>query len=94
MNYEVISVKIDPITKKKAKVAAEELGLSLSAVIKGFLNQFIKTKTITFSAREEIPNMQLQSILKKSEENYKKNNSSPVFKTGEDAVAWLEKQGV
>lgn len=74
---------------------ANELGLPLSLVIKAFLKQFIRTKSITFSARvEEVPNARTLKVLKKAEENYKKGNTSPAFKTGEEAVKWLEEQGI
>lgn len=95
MSYQVISIKVDPITKKQAQNAAAELGLSLSSVVKGYLKQFIRTKTVTFSSQhEEIPNARTIKNLKKAEENYRKGNTSPAFKTGEEAVRWLEEQGV
>ena len=94
MNTQVITIKVDPATKREAQHTADALGLSLSAVLKGFLKQFIRTKTVTFSAQpEEIPNAHTLKILKKAEENYKKGNTSPAFKTGEEAVKWLEEQG-
>lgn len=95
MNTSVITIKVDPVTKKQAQHIASELGLSLSAVLKVFLKRFIKAKAITFSTQgAEIPNARTLRTLKKAEENYKKGNTSPAFKTGEEAVAWLEKQGV
>ncbi len=95
MNYAVVATKVDPQTKKEAMETAKELGMPLSVVIKAFLKQFIKTKTVTFSARdEEIPNARTLKVLKKAEENYKKGNTSPAFKTGEEAVKWLEKHGI
>lgn len=95
MNTSAIYIKTDPQLKKQAQMTAKELGLSLSVIVNGFLKQFIKTKSVTFSAQEdEIPNEYLRSALKKAEENIKKGNHSPVFKTGEEAVAWLEKQGI
>jgi addiction module RelB/DinJ family antitoxin len=95
MSSQVITIKVDPTTKKEAQHAAEELGLSLSAVLKGFLKQFIRTKTVTFSAREqEIPNAHTLKVLKKAEENYKKGNTSPAFTNIEDELKWLEKQGI
>lgn len=95
MSYAVVVTKVDPKTKKEAQATAEKLGLSLSAVIKAFLKQFIRTKTVTFSAREEeIPNARTLKVLKKAEENYKKGNFSPIFRTGEKAVKWLEDQGI
>lgn len=95
MSYAVVSAKIDPQTKKEAMATAQELGIPLSVVIKGFLKQFIRTKTVTFSARdEEIPNAHTLKMLKIAEENYKKGNTSPAFKTGKEAVKWLEEQGI
>ena len=95
MNYQVISVKVDPTTKREAKHAAQELGLSLSAILKGFLKQFIQTKTITFSARgEEQPSEYLIQAIKKARENRKKNKGSPVFDNAKDAIGYLHKQGV
>lgn len=94
MSYTIVSAKIDPQTKKEAMATASELGLPLSLVIKAFLKQFIRTKSITFRAREEVPNAHTLKVLKKAEENYRKGNTSPAFKTGEEAVKWLEEQGI
>ena len=95
MGYAVVSAKIDPQTKREAMATAQSLGIPLSVVVKAFLKQFIRTKTITFSAQgEEIPNAHTLKVLKIAEENYKKGNTSPAFKTGEEAVKWLEKQGI
>lgn len=94
MNTAIINVKVKPEEKKAAQKAAEELGLPLSVVIKGFLKQLVRTKTITFSAFDEEPNEYLQSLITQAEKNLKKRNHSPVFETGKEAVKWLEKQGV
>ncbi len=95
MATQVITIKIDSATKKEAQITAESLGLSLSAVIKGFLKQFIRTKTVTFSQRdEEIPNVRTLKVLKKAEENYKKGNTSPAFSNIGDEIKWLEEQGI
>lgn len=95
MSYEVISIKIDPLTKRQAQKLSDKLGLSLSAVLKGFLKQFIRTKTITFSAEtNEEPSEYLIKAMKQAEKDWKAGKGSPVFKTGEEAVAWLDKQGL
>lgn len=95
MNSAVITAKVDPQTKRQAQETAQELGMPLSVVIKAFLKQFIRTKSVSFNAREdEIPNAHTLSIMKQAEKNLKEGKHSPVFKTGEDAVAWLEKQGI
>ena len=95
MNTASILIKIDPQIKAKAQKTAGEMGLSLTSVINHYLKHFIAAKTITFGiVDEEIPNARTRAILKKAEENLKKGNHSPIFKTGEEAVAWLEKQGI
>jgi len=94
MNYEVVTTKVDPKTKKEAQETAERLGMPLSVVIKAFLKQFIRTQSVTFNARDEEPNDYLKSVIKQAEENLRKGNHSQVFKTGKEAVAWLEKQGI
>jgi len=94
MSYQVISVKVDPVTKREAKYTADELGLSLSAVLKGFLRQFIKTKTVTFSAAGGQPSDYLVQAIKKARENRKSGKGSPIFETAEDAISYLHKQGI
>lgn len=94
MSTTAIYIKTEITTKKQAQQIARDLGLSLSAIVNGFLKHFIKTKTVTFSANDEIPNKQTIAIMKQAEKDYKKGNTSPAFKTGEEAVAWLEKQGI
>lgn len=94
MQTTAIYIKTDPEVKTKAQKVAKELGFSLSSLLNAWLRQLIKTKTITFSVADEVPNDYLKSVLKQAEENLKKGNHSPVFKTGEETVAWLEKQGI
>lgn len=93
MNYTVVATKVDPQTKKRAQDTADELGMPLSVVIKAFLKQFIRTKSVTFSAAEE-PSEYLLSVVKQAREDRKQGKASPIFDTGEEAVAWLEKQGI
>ncbi|OGE25336.1 hypothetical protein A3C26_00720 [Candidatus Daviesbacteria bacterium RIFCSPHIGHO2_02_FULL_39_12] len=92
MSYAVITTKIDPQTKKEAQITAEELGMPLSVVIKAFLKQFVRTKTVTFSVENEEPSEYLIKVMKQAEKDWRAGKGSPVFKTGEEAVAWLEKQ--
>ena len=93
MNYAVVTTKIDPQTKKLAMKTADDLGLTLSAVIKAFLKQFIHTKSITFSASEE-PSAYLKDLMRQAEVDLKAGRASPSFNNGEDAVAYLKKQGI
>lgn len=95
MNYTVVTAKVDPQTKKRAQETAQELGMPLSVVIKAFLKQFIRTKSVSFSMREEeIPNQYFLSELKHAREDRRKGKASPIFRTGEETIAWLKKQGI
>lgn len=94
MSYAVVVTKVDPQTKRQAQETAKALGISLSVAIKGFLRQFIRTKSVTFSAEGEYPSEYLIKSMKQAEKNLKEGKHSPVFKTGEEAVACLEKQGI
>ena len=94
MNNSVVTIKIDSQTKQKAQKTAKELGMPLSVVIKAFLTQFIKTKTVEFSARDEEPSEYLKNAIRQADKDWKAGKASPAFRTGEEVVAWLEKQGI
>lgn len=89
MNTQVITIKVDPITKKQAQHAANGLGLSLSAVLKGLLKQFIRTKSIAFSVAEE-PSEYLIRAIKQARVNRKAGKGSPIFDNAEDAIKYLK----
>jgi len=73
---------------------AEELGMPLSVVIKAFLKQFIRTKSVEFSARNEEPSEYLIKTIKQALKDKKEDKASPIFSSGEEAVKWLEEQGI
>ena len=91
MSYTVVTTKIDPQTKKEAMATAEVLGVPLSVVIKAFLKQFIRTKTVTFSATVEEPSQYLIDLVKKAREDRKAGKASPTFDNAEDAIKWLNR---
>lgn len=91
MSYAVITTKVDPQTKKEAQETAERLGMPLSVVIKAFLKHFVRTKSIEFSARDEVPNEYLRSIMRQAEKDLKEGKASPVFDNVKDAIAWLHR---
>lgn len=91
MSYAVVTTKIDPQTKKQAQETAERLGMPLSVVIKAFLKHFVRTKSIEFSARDEVPNEYLKSIMRQAEKDLKEGKASPVFDNVKDAIAWLHR---
>lgn len=92
MSNAVITIKTSLDTKIKAQKVAKEHGVSLSLLVNAFLHRIVETKKI--SLHEENPSDYLLSVMKKSEQDYKKGNASPAFKNGKDAIAWLEKQGI
>lgn len=95
MQTTAIYVRTDPEIKTKAQKVAKELGFSLSSLMNAWLRQLIKSKTITFSAREdEVPSQYLINAIKKARENRKKGLGSPVFNNAKDAINYLHKQGI
>lgn len=88
-----IYIRMNPDMKEEAQEVADKLGFSLSTLIKAYVKQLIKTKHIDFNL-EEKPSQYLIDSIKRAEKDIKEGNISPAFKTGKDAVEWLEKQGV
>lgn len=88
MQTAVINLRVEPQTKEKAQIVARQLGLSLSSVIEGLLAQFIRTKTVHFSLKEE-PTEYLIRSLKEAEKEIKQGWVSPSFDNTDDAIAWL-----
>lgn len=88
MNTAVINIKIKPIEKEEAQRVAEELGMPLSVIIKGFLRELIRTQRINFGTSEE-PSDYLIASLKRADEDLREKRVSPVFKNSKDAIAWL-----
>jgi len=73
MNTTSLHIKIEPDIKKQAQKTADDLGLSLSAVMKALLKQFIRTKRLSVGTRDlpEIPNARTRRHLKQSEVDIK-----------------------
>ena len=89
MNTSVVNVKVNTQVKEQAQEIAEELGLSISALVNGYLRQLIKTKTVHFSALDEEPSDYLIQSLKEAEEDIKVGRASPAFDNTKEAIAWL-----
>lgn len=88
MNTAVINIRVNSTVKKQAQKTAEKMGLSLSDVINGFLRHLIKTKTVTFTAREE-PSLWLIKALKESREDIKAGRVIS-FETWEEENRYLD----
>jgi addiction module RelB/DinJ family antitoxin len=86
----MINIKADKEVKEMAQEIARELGLPLSGVINAFLKEFIRTRSIAFSATPRMT-PQLERILAEVEEDIKAGkNMSPVFTSADDAIAYLD----
>ena len=88
-----VYIRMNPDIKEKAQEVASRLGFSLSTLIKAYVKQLIKTKRVDFSL-EEKPSQYLIDSIKRAERDIKEGNVSPAFRTGKEAVEWLEKQGI
>lgn len=87
----IINVKTDVKVKKDAQKIAEELGLSLSAVVNAQLKQFVRDRSVYFST---IPRMTrgLEDILGEAEKDFiTEKNLSPYFSSAHEAAAYLKK---
>ena len=89
MNTAVINIRTDAQVKKQAQKVAGELGMSLSGLVNGLLKHVIKTKTVTFTARED-PSPWLIQALKESREDIKAGRVIS-FKTWEEENRYLDK---
>ena len=88
MNNTVINIRTDAKLKSSAQKIAENLGLSLSGLINGFLKNLVKTKTAYFSLKEK-PSDYLIKAIKEAEEDWKTGRVSAKFTNAKDAIAWL-----
>lgn len=90
MNATSIHIKIESDIKTQAQKTAEELGLSLSAVMKALLKQFIRTQRLSVGLEEE-PSAYMIEALKESDKEHEEGNTSPSFANAEDSFKWLDK---
>ena len=91
MNKTSLHIKIEPDIKEQAQKTASELGLSLSAVTKALLKQFIRTRRLSVGTndRPEIPNARLRKSLQQSEEDIKAGRVLS-FKNSKEALSYLD----
>jgi addiction module RelB/DinJ family antitoxin len=110
MNTTFLHVQIERVVKQQAQKTADELGLTLSAVVKVLLKQFIRTRQLSVGVKEsvEIPNAYFREAIKRARENRKQGKGSPIFTDEKELIKkdprkyqhidtmmeWLHKQGV
>jgi len=93
MNTTSLHIKIEENIKRDAQKTAEDLGLSLSAVTKALLKQFVRTKQLSVSARDlpEISNARTRRLLKQAEEDMKAGRGIS-FASAKEALGYLDKE--
>lgn len=89
MNNAIINIRTKTEIKKKAKKKAERLGLSLSGVLNGLLQDFVATKDFHISLEREEPSAWLKEQLAQSEADEKAGRVYS-FDNIEDNLAFLK----
>jgi antitoxin component of RelBE/YafQ-DinJ toxin-antitoxin module len=86
MNSATIFFKTDPKVKEEASETAAKLGFSLSSLLNAYLREFVRTKTVNFSAKEleEVPNDRAIARMKEAEEDFRAGRVIS-FASGEEA---------
>ncbi|MCU0680167.1 MAG: type II toxin-antitoxin system RelB/DinJ family antitoxin [Planctomycetes bacterium] len=89
MNSAIINIKTDIKVKKEAQKVTNDLGLSLSGAINGFLRQLIRDKSVLFTLNENAPSDYLLSSIKESRAE-RKNGGYHSFKNNRAAIKFLD----
>lgn len=91
MKTAMINIKTDKVVKEEAQKLAAELGFSLSALVTASLKQFVRTRSVQFSATYQMTPY-LEGVIKEVEKDIKaKKNISPAFTNAREASAYLRK---
>lgn len=92
MDTALINVRTNLKLKLQAQKVADDLGFSLSSLVKAYLKTLVKTKTVYFSDAEE-PSDYLIKAMKEAKEERRKGkfysfaNSGDALKLVDDVVA-------
>jgi len=84
-----INIKADKKVKEKAQKVAKQLGMPLSTIINGYLNQFIRTKEIHFFTEGKLKPEVKRRLDRLQREAMEGKNLSPTFDNTEDAIRYL-----
>jgi addiction module RelB/DinJ family antitoxin len=85
----IITLKTDKEVKCNAQKLAENLGLTLSAIVNASLRQFIRDQGVHFS-KTPVMTPELERLIGKAEKDLKAGkNISPVFSNDQDMLNYL-----
>jgi addiction module RelB/DinJ family antitoxin len=85
----VLNLKIDKTTKTQAANLANEMGLTLSAVVNSFLKNYIRTRTIQLTAEPKMTPY-LEEIIRLA--NSEQSEESKQFTSSKELVNWMKQQ--
>lgn len=88
MNTTSLHVKIENNIKEQAQKTASELGLSLSAVVKVLLKQFIRTRQLSVGLSEE-PTEYFRQLMKEADEDERTGRVTS-FNSGKEALSYID----
>lgn len=89
MNTAVINVKVQPDLKVEVQEVAQELGLTISALVHGFFKSLVRTRMVTFGVTEE-PSEFLIAALREAKADIKAGRVIS-FPNGKKALGYLDK---
>lgn len=90
MNNAVIQIRTNQELKESAQKVAEELGFSLSSLIKAFLKNVTRTKTVTFSTGE-VPSTWLIEQMTQAKKDLQTGNYHK-FNSETESLKFLKRQ--
>lgn len=90
MNTATIQIRTDLELKNAATAFANQLGLSLSSLVKSLLKDAIKSKSVTLNS-EETPSPRLIKSIKQAKKDYE-NGDYYSFNTEEESINFLREQ--
>lgn len=85
-----LHIKVEDVMKKQAQQTADDLGLTLSAVVKVLLKQFIRTKQLSVGLGEE-PTAYFEQLMREADEDVKAGRVI-TFKSPQEELAYLDKE--
>lgn len=95
MQRVVVQIPMSKELKEKADLVSADLGFSsLQEVIRVLLTKLSKKEFNLKVEEGEYPSKSLIKTIKQAEKDRKAGKASPIFRTGEEAVKWLEEQGI
>src|SRR5437667_12341737 len=90
MNTTSLHIKLDNTIKTQAQQTADELGLSLSSVVKVLLKQLIRTRQLSVGLDEE-PTEYFEQLMKEADEDFREGRFIS-FANGQEALDYLDKE--